>query len=315
MKLKLSIPKSFLLAFLVAAPITVNAVSCGDFLPAGTTTLVDGDDLSNCDCSSTGGFALIITGTAKTLDLGGQTVGCNRQFGSSIVVRGNGNTVRDGYISGGGIGITLDGGGHTVTGVTVSGAAVRGFSIGSVESTFTSNTLTGNRNGILVEFSDNARGNTFTCNTVSDNDRDGFFVDSTGNTFTSNTASNNGGVDFEDFTRAGEDFTRAENDGCTANTYDGNAGGTSTVACILEDIGFGTSDPVCREEIGTVDTVAALLELSSSLRGDSLALKGLIPPEEVLVPVLNPFTIQADNALNFVNENFAGLFTRFFPGN
>jgi hypothetical protein len=77
MKLKLSIPKSLLLAFLVAAPITVNAVSCGDTLQAGTTTLVDGDDLSNCDCST--GFALRINGPDMTLDLGGQTVGCNRE--------------------------------------------------------------------------------------------------------------------------------------------------------------------------------------------------------------------------------------------
>jgi parallel beta-helix repeat protein len=241
MKLKLSISKSFLLAFLVAAPIAVNAVSCGDALPAGTTTLVDSDDLSNCDCRRPG-FALTITGPDMTLDLGGQTVGCNSQTGFAIFVRGNGNTVRDGSISGGSAGIRLDGGGHTVTNVTVSGADY-GFGIDCVESTLTSNTVTGsNSDGISV--SSDAAGNTFTCNTVSDNGRFGFFVAKsydntfTSNTFTSNTASNNGRFDFDDPTPEG-------NDGCTASTYDGNAFGTSNPACILEDTGLGASDPVC----------------------------------------------------------------------
>jgi hypothetical protein len=86
------------------------------------------------------------------------------------------------------------------------------------------------------------------------------------------------------------------------------------------------------EEVGStlVDTAAVLVGLSS-FPSASFALRGFIPTEEVLIPVLNPndlipteevfipvlnpLTSEADNALNSLNDNFAALFATFFPGN
>jgi hypothetical protein len=51
----------------------------------------------------------------------------------------------------------------------------------------------------------------------------------------------------------------------------------------------------------------------SSLPSDTVALNGLIPTEDVVIPVLNPLASQADNALNSLNDNFAAFFAGFFP--
>ena len=108
---------ALLLVFLLLFVGSADALDCGTVLRGDGSTFTLEDDLE-CDCDSDT-FAVKITGIKITLDLNGFTVSCSDDSSSTTTLRveGTGNTVTNGSVEGGFIGVNLAGNGrHKLTG-------------------------------------------------------------------------------------------------------------------------------------------------------------------------------------------------------
>jgi len=258
------------MSFLPASPTGAVDV-CGTSVGPGGKVVLDMDQSCNSDP------AITVVGPVS-LDLNGFKVTCTSSSQDGILVEGTGAKLLDGVVTACDVAVSLSGSKHTVERVVAQASDGSGFVNYAPKSRFTNNTSVGNdgegfsnRNAASkCRFSNNtasgnglggfvngftARGNnfnTFSKNTATGNQGDGFRNLSNGNKFSGNASMANGGSGFRNWVQAsGNTFKgnvalgnqdtdlKDDNADCDDNTWKNKLFGTSDAA--------GVPDPECIE--------------------------------------------------------------------
>lgn len=177
-----SVAFGFLVLAMGGAPATVEALSCGDTIPAGAGTVVLSGDL-NCTAG------LKVTGPNTTLNMGGHQLSGSGSSSNGITLIGSGATLMNGAIEGFVIGVSVAGsGGHQVLNI-VADFNKAGFGVESDNNTIVQSAASNNN---LKGFNVNGGSNEFDSDTARRNLDAGFDVNGDSNVVKLSTAVGNG---------------------------------------------------------------------------------------------------------------------------
>ncbi|HEV2174466.1 MAG TPA: hypothetical protein VGR71_12910 [Nitrospira sp.] len=168
-----SVGFGFIFLALAGNPASVEALSCGDTIPAGSGTVVLSADLN---CFMTTG--LRVTGPKTTLNMAGHSLSGGGSISNGITLVGSGATLMNGSVVGWVIGVSVAGtGGHQVLNM-VADFNNAGFSVESDSNTVAQSSATDNNN---TGFDVNGGSNEFDNDTASSNLGRGFQINGDSN--------------------------------------------------------------------------------------------------------------------------------------